>query len=159
MTDRVSIDKRSAIMRAVKGKDTTPELAVRRMLHRMGLRFRLHAKALPGTPDIVMKRHSLVIFVHGCFWHGHDCGKGKLPKSNRSFWERKIERNRERDRKGVSDLRRLGWRVAIVWQCRIGNMTALRKRLARLVEPDRKLPLATLETRTIVEQRRIKRAP
>ncbi len=117
MVDTRSPAVRSAIMRAVGSRNTGPELVVRRALHRLGYRFRLHRTDLPGTPDIVLPGRSAVIFVHGCFWHGHRCRKGRAPKSNTEFWTEKILRNRERDRRVKANLRRAGWRCATVWQC------------------------------------------
>jgi DNA mismatch endonuclease (patch repair protein) len=104
-------------MQAVKAKDTGPEWTVRRALFRMGYRYRLHRKDLPGRPDIVLPRHRLAIFVHGCFWHGHGCRYGQLPKSRPEFWTPKIERNRERDIKSEAALIALGWNVLVIWQC------------------------------------------
>lgn len=105
-------------MRRVKGKDTAPELTVRRLLTRMGLRYRLHRADLPGKPDIVMPGRKLVIFVHGCFWHGHDCARGaRVPKANRPYWEAKVGRNRARDIEHRAALEAMGWRVLTVWEC------------------------------------------
>ena len=105
-------------MRAVRAKDTAPELVVRRLVHRLGYRYRLHRRALPGTPDLVFAMRRCVIFVHGCFWHGHeDCSRSSLPKTNVSFWKEKLGRNRERDSAHVRALEAAGWRVMIVWEC------------------------------------------
>lgn len=104
-------------MRRVKGKDTTPELEVRRLLTRMGLRYRLHRADLPGKPDIVMPGRKLAIFVHGCFWHGHDCRLFKWPQTRPEFWRDKIGRNRSNDEKSRAALLAAGWRVAVVWEC------------------------------------------
>jgi len=104
-------------MRAVKGRHTGPELTVRRALHRLGYRFRLHRRDLPGTPDIVLPAHAAAIFVHGCFWHGHRCRKGRLPTSNVAFWSAKIARNRARDAAARAALRRQGWHCLTIWQC------------------------------------------
>ncbi len=113
-------------MRQVRGRDTKPELLVRRWLHRAGFRFRLHRSDLPGKPDIVMPRYGLVIFVHGCFWHGHKaCPRSALPTSNRLYWETKISRNIQRDRRNQRQLRRLGWRVMTLWECRLKDEHAL----------------------------------
>ncbi len=107
-------------MRRVKAKDTAPELAVRRLLTRMGLRYRLHRADLPGKPDIVMPGRKLAIFVHGCFWHGHDCPRGaRVPKANREYWEAKIGRNRARDIEHRAGLAVKGWRVLTVWECEL----------------------------------------
>src|SRR5208283_218253 len=108
--DRISRESRSALMRAVRGKDTKPEVRVRRVLHHMGLRFRLHRGDLPGRPDIVLPRWKLVIFVHGCFWHRHaGCKKTTTPAANHAFWQNKFEQNRKRDRRKCRQLRQCGW--------------------------------------------------
>ena len=105
-------------MAAIKGKDTKPEMLVRRYLHSRGLRFRLHRKDLPGRPDIVLPRYCTAIFINGCFWHGHwGCRYYRLPKTNVAFWEEKIERNRARDRRNYNLLGEQGWRVLVIWEC------------------------------------------
>jgi len=125
--------QRSETMRRVQGKDTGPELTVRRMVYGMGFRYRLHVKALPGKPDLVFPARAKVIFVHGCFWHGHDCRAGlNRPSSNRRYWTPKLERNRRRDRVNRARLRRLGWRVLVVWECQLKSRT-LRDRLANFL--------------------------
>jgi DNA mismatch endonuclease (patch repair protein) len=107
-------------MRAVRSKHTEPEMAVRKSAHRMGLRFRLHRKDLPGQPDLVFPKWRTVVFVNGCFWHGHaGCRRAKLPSSNIDFWREKLARNVRRDRKNYRELRKLGWHVALIWQCEI----------------------------------------
>ncbi len=103
--DKFSKEKRSEIMRSVGQKNTGPELAVRKLLHTLGYRFRLHRKSLPGTPDIVLPKYRAAIFLHGCFWHGHDCPKGKLPETRKEFWRAKIDCNRERDSKAIAALK------------------------------------------------------
>ena len=108
---------RSRNMAAVRGKDTKPELLIRRGLHRLGFRYRLQAKDLPGRPDLVLPRHRAVIFVHGCFWHGHDCSLFRLPATRPGFWRDKIAGNAERDAKAHIKLQELGWRTAVVWEC------------------------------------------
>jgi len=118
-------------MAAVRSRDTNPERVVRRILHTLGLRFRLHQADLPGKPDIVLRRHATVVLVHGCFWHGHDCARGKLPSSRREFWLPKLEGNRLRDVRQRSQLQTLGWRVVTVWECQTIDEGALRRRLAR----------------------------
>lgn len=117
MTDIVSRKARSALMSRIKGRDTKPELAVRRLLHAMGYRFRLHLGRLPGSPDIVLPRYHSVILVHGCFWHRHGCARTYSPKTRKLFWQRKFESNRVRDRRTVRALRSSGWRVLTVWEC------------------------------------------
>jgi DNA mismatch endonuclease (patch repair protein) len=118
MTDVFSPEKRSAVMRRVKGKDTSPELKVRKALTRLGVRYRLHRKDLPGKPDIVMPGRKLVVFVHGCFWHGHDCRRGaRVPQQNHDYWLDKVARNRARDVKHRAALEAAGWRVETIWEC------------------------------------------
>jgi DNA mismatch endonuclease, patch repair protein len=121
---------RSRIMRAVKASDTAPEMAVRRCVHSMGFRFRLHRKDLPGTPDLVFPKLRKVIFVHGCFWHGHDRARGaRAPKANADYWRAKITRIRLRDAVNLSKLRDEGWATAVVWECELGDMVTIQKRL------------------------------
>ena len=120
MADTLSPEARSAAMRAVKSTDTSPELRVRSAAHRMGLRFRLHRKDLPGKPDLVFVSRRITLFVHGCFWHGHDCARGaRVPKTNRAYWKAKIARNVERDARTAEALRTQGWRPATIWECEI----------------------------------------
>jgi DNA mismatch endonuclease (patch repair protein) len=119
---------RSRTMRAVKSKDTKPEWTVRRLLHAVGYRYRLHGKALPGKPDLVFAGRRKVIFVHGCFWHGHDCARGaRQPKTNAGYWSAKIARNRDRDRAHLAALRAQGWQVRFVWECEIKKPGLLAK--------------------------------
>jgi DNA mismatch endonuclease (patch repair protein) len=118
MVDIVDPSSRSRMMAGIKGRDTTPERTVRSHLHKAGLRFRLQAKGLPGRPDVVLPRWGAVIFVHGCFWHRHAaCRKAATPASNKAFWQRKFADNVARDARNVAALRRLGWRVYVVWEC------------------------------------------
>lgn len=117
MPDIVSTEVRSRMMSSIRGKDTKPELILRKGLHRSGFRFRLHSRRLPGKPDMVFSRYRAVIFVHGCFWHGHSCHLFKWPSTREQFWYEKINRNRELDSLNFSRLRELGWRVGIVWEC------------------------------------------
>lgn len=117
-TDVFSKKKRAEIMRAVKGRDTGPELKLRKALHARGFRYRLNDRRLPGSPDLVFPKHRAVLFVHGCFWHGHDCARGRRkPKTNAAYWRAKIARNVERDQEAVAALRRMGWRIKISWEC------------------------------------------
>jgi DNA mismatch endonuclease (patch repair protein) len=134
MTDTRTPAQRSAIMRAVGTKHTGPELVVRRLLHAEGYRFRLHRKDLPGSPDIVLPGRKKAIFVHGCFWHGHGCAKGRLPKSRKAYWGKKIATNRVRDARNLSSLRRLGWSILVIWQCETKLGTSLKRKLLRFVE-------------------------
>ncbi len=135
MADNHTQQQRSANMQAIRGKDTAPELLIRSTLHRLGFRFRLHRKDLPGTPDIVLPGRRSALFVNGCFWHGHECARGALPASNREFWERKITKNRERDQRAGAQLKKNGWRVLTVWQCETKDQAALKKKLSRFLFP------------------------
>jgi len=127
--DTVTPETRSRIMAAVPQVDSQPELTVRRMLHAMGYRFRLHRRELPGTPDIVLPRLRKVIFVHGCYWHRHGCRKTTSPTSNVAFWETKFAANRSRDRRVIRELQRLGWDSLVVWQCQLARHQWLLERL------------------------------
>jgi DNA mismatch endonuclease (patch repair protein) len=120
-------------MAAVAGKNTGPELIVRKLLYGLGYRYRLHVKALPGCPDVVFRKRHCVIFVNGCFWHGHDCTRGSAPASNVEFWRQKISKNRERDRRVEKELRAGGWRILTVWQCETKNRAQLLRRLSRFL--------------------------
>lgn len=134
MTDVYSPQKRSAVMARVKGKNTTPELAVRKALTGLGARYRLHRKDLPGKPDIVLAGRRLAIFVHGCFWHGHDCARGaRVPQANRDYWVAKVARNQARDQRNRADLDASGWRVETVWECELKDPAALRARLEAML--------------------------
>lgn len=122
-------------MRAVKSKDTKPELTLRRLVHGMGYRYRLHRRDLPGKPDLVFAARRKVIFVHGCFWHGHDCKRGdRQPKSNAAYWRAKIDRNRARDAAVQADLSAAGWSVLTVWECEMKDLGALKTRLVGYLE-------------------------
>jgi DNA mismatch endonuclease, patch repair protein len=121
-------------MSRVKGQNTTPELAVRRMLFALGYRYRLHRKDLPGKPDIVLGPLRKAIFVHGCFWHGHGCSKGRLPKSNIAFWGPKVYATKKRDRKRLRQLRVLGWKILVIWQCQLKHPLAVRRRIVDFLE-------------------------
>jgi DNA mismatch endonuclease (patch repair protein) len=133
-TDVYGPEKRSAVMRRVKGRNTAPEMTVRRALTKLGARYRLHRKDLPGNPDIVLPGRKLAIFVHGCFWHGHDCPRGaRVPKQNRDYWVAKVGRNVARDVKSREALAALGWRVETVWECELKDAGALDARLAAML--------------------------
>lgn len=135
MVDHVSPAKRSEIMRAVHTYDTGPEILVRRLLHRAGFRFRLHRKDLPGSPDIVFPTRHKVIFVHGCYWHGHEgCPKARLPRSRVNYWAAKIWANSRRDRARMRQLRKLGWKPFVVWQCQLRRPEPLLRRVTRFLE-------------------------
>ena len=129
-----SPEVRRRTMQAVKSKDTTPELLVRSLTHRMGYRFRLHRKDLPGKPDLVFPGTHKAIFVHGCFWHGHDCARGaRVPKSNRDYWTKKIARNQERDHAACAALARSGWTSLVVWECDLGNEKGLKAQVRKFL--------------------------
>ncbi len=135
-TDVYDAAKRSAVMRQVKGRDTGPELTVRRALTRLGARYRLHRKDLAGSPDIVMPGRRLAVFVHGCFWHGHDCARGaRTPKANRDYWMAKVARNRARDAASAEALTRDGWRVETFWECELKDEAAVDARLRAALQP------------------------
>lgn len=133
MIDRVSEETRSYIMSSVGSKNTGPELVVRKLLHGLGYRYRLHKRELPGSPDIVFQKRKKVIFIHGCFWHGHECRYGRLPKSKSDYWEPKIAKNRERDEMNVRRLEQLGWGALVIWQCQLKDIDAARKRLIQFL--------------------------
>ena len=133
MADIVDKATRSRMMSAIKGKDTKPEMVVRRFLHASGLRFRLHCKDLPGKPDIVLPKYKTAVFVHGCFWHRHEgCPKATTPTSNTEFWGEKFSGNVDRDRRNQGALKEKGWRVLVVWECEI-NLDSLRILVERIV--------------------------
>lgn len=118
MSDVFSKQKRSWLMSRVKGRDTKPEILVRSVVHRMGFRFRTHRRNLPGNPDIVLRRHGKIIFIHGCFWHGHKrCPRSARPSTRRAFWNRKLDQNLNRDRRFRTALRRMKWKVLVLWEC------------------------------------------
>lgn len=124
MTDVVDPATRSRMMSGIRGKNTKPELLVRSLLHQLGFRFRLHRKDLPGKPDIVLPRYKAVLFVHGCFWHGHSCRFFRWPASRPEFWKTKIGRNQFTDAAALNALLQMGWRVAVVWECAMRGKTA-----------------------------------
>lgn len=134
MADRITPEQRSAIMSRIRSKDTRPEMRVRRALHAMGFRFRLHVRSLPGCPDIVLPKHSVAVQVRGCFWHLHRCMEGRLPKTRTRFWLAKLKRNRKRDIANDRKLRRLGWKVRTIRECELDRMadSELRAWLRRL---------------------------
>ncbi|MCY0856855.1 very short patch repair endonuclease [Cupriavidus sp. D39] len=126
---------RATIMRAVKSKNTGPELIVRRIVHSLGFRFRLHRQDLPGSPDLAFIGRRKAIFVHGCFWHGHDCPRGaRVPKTNSTYWLAKIARNRERDAAAIERLTAIGWQIHIVWECELKDRDKLERRLRSFLE-------------------------
>jgi DNA mismatch endonuclease, patch repair protein len=133
--DNVSPARRSEIMARVRAKDTGPEMLVRRLVHSMGYRYRLHDRSLPGTPDIVFRKARKVILVHGCFWHRHPrCVLARLPKSRTTFWREKLESNRMRDRKNLRRLRAAGWRVLVLWECQLAKQLKLAAQLGEFLD-------------------------
>jgi len=137
MTDVFTPEKRSEVMSRIRGRDTKPELLVRSLIHRMGYRFRLHVKTLPGRPDIVLPRHRKIVLVHGCFWHGHPgCKRARRPQTNREFWRNKIKANIERDGKVLRQLRDLGWDVLVVWECETRDEEELELKLRTFLEAE-----------------------
>ena len=135
MADRISAERRSWNMSRIRGRDTRPEVKVRSILHRLGFRFRLHRNDLPGKPDIVLPGRGAVIFVHGCFWHRHKgCKETTTPKTRTAFWRKKFAGNVERDIKAQRRLRRMGWRVKVIWECQTRDEDKLANRLTRFLE-------------------------
>lgn len=139
MTDSLSAAQRSELMSRIRAKDTRPELAVRRLLHRMGFRFRLHVRNLPGCPDLAFPRLRKVVFVHGCFWHQHpnpECRMARLPKSREQFWRRKLEGNRRRDLMKQEALLDMGWRFLVIWECELRDIPNLVDKLRMFLVGD-----------------------
>lgn len=133
--DPLSPEERSALMGRVRGKDTKPELAVRRLIHAMGYRYRLRLNTLPGRPDLVFSGRRKVIFVHGCFWHRHEgCPNTRTPKSKREFWIRKFMENKERDQRQQRELREMGWDYLVIWECQVKNLDMLASRVKTFLE-------------------------
>lgn len=132
MVDIVTPAVRSSMMAAIKGKNTKPEIIVRKALHAAGFRFRLHDRKLPGRPDVVLAKYKSAVFVHGCFWHGHQCKAFRWPKSRKDFWQEKILRNKARDAVAIRKLRQLGWQSILIWECQIKKGLVEKKVLERL---------------------------
>src|SRR5579863_8321987 len=133
--DTIDPARRSENMRRIRSADTSPEMAVRRLVHRMGYRYRLHRTDLPGKPDLVFPSRKKVIFVHGCFWHRHPaCGLARLPKSRLSFWVPKLEGNRRRDLKNIRGLKKLGWAAEVIWECETKNLRELARKVHRFLK-------------------------
>jgi DNA mismatch endonuclease (patch repair protein) len=140
MVDTVDSATRSRMMAGIRGRNTKPEILVRRLLHKLGFRFRLHVHDLPGKPDIVLPRYRAVIFIHGCFWHGHDCHLFKWPATRPDFWREKIARNQSNDARACKSLLDGGWRVGVVWECALRgadkNVEGVAERLAQWLRSD-----------------------
>jgi DNA mismatch endonuclease (patch repair protein) len=135
--DPLSPEERSKRMSLVRAKDTKPEMRVRRLVHSMGYRYRLHVRNLPGCPDLVFRKWRKVIFVHGCFWHQHDCAMGnRMPKSRVEFWQEKLQGNKKRDARNQRQLKAEGWSVLVIWECQTasGETDRLRTRIARFLD-------------------------
>jgi len=136
MTDSITTKRRSDNMRKIRSKDTKPEVLVRKLLFRLGYRFRLHRKDLPGKPDIVFPGRNKVIFVHGCFWHQHqDCREGRLPGSRQEYWIPKLTKNISRDQKHVCELQELGWKVLVIWECQTEQVDSIVDVISRFLGP------------------------
>ena len=135
MADVLTAEQRSYCMSRIRGKDTNPELIVRKILHALGYRYRLHDRSLPGSPDLVFPGKQKVLFVHGCFWHRHNCRYGRvIPKTRRAFWQRKLDGNRQRDKKNRQLLRNQGWNVLVVWECQLRKQDWLLERLCDFLD-------------------------
>ena len=133
MTDVFTKKKRSEVMSRIKSKDTKPEITLRKALHQQGYRFRLHVTSLPGKPDIILPMYRTVIQVRGCFWHGHDCTDGHIPKSRQAYWKPKLLNNMRRDARNDAALRRADWLVIVVWECGVQNPKLLDKEVRRIL--------------------------
>ena len=156
MSDTLSQTQRSYNMSRIRGKNTKPEILVRKGLHARGFHFRLHNKKLPGSPDIVMPKYGVAIMVNGCFWHGHKgCKYASKPKSNVGFWDAKIARNRHRDEVTEAHLQALGWHVITIWECELRDKSVAASRLDTLAEEIRKAGIAMLERKSIAKNNRI----
>ena len=137
MADTLTPKERSHRMALVRSTDTKPEMRVRKLLHGMGYRYRLHARDLPGTPDLVFRSRHAVVFVHGCFWHRHSgCSLARLPKSRIAFWKNKLEGNKARDKLNILKLRAAGWRTLVVWECQTKDINRLTSRLRKFLDGD-----------------------
>ena len=134
MTDKINPEIRSWNMSRIKGRNTAPELAVRKILHAAGFRYRLHRKDLPGRPDIVLPKYMIVIFVHGCFWHCHGCKDSGTPKTNTGFWATKLADNARRDTKNQTFLTEQGWNVQVIWECELRKQDILISRLVSMIQ-------------------------
>jgi DNA mismatch endonuclease (patch repair protein) len=136
MADTRTWEQRRRIMQSVGTRNTGPELVVRQMIHSLGFKYRLHSKDLPGSPDVVLRSRKKAIFVHGCFWHGHGCPKGKAPKSKLEYWLPKLNANKERDAAKTGELEALGWSVLTLWQCELKDLDGLKSRILEFLDVD-----------------------
>jgi len=143
MVDTLSPEGRSRLMSKIKGSNTKPELVVRSLLHRLGFRFRLHRRDLPGTPDIVLPKHQAVIFVNGCFWHRHTCKAGHVPKSRESYWAPKLDKTQSRDARNQAELVAQGWRVKVIWECEVTEIEALTQTIREFLHPTVVTPMVS----------------
>lgn len=132
--DHLDTEQRSRLMSRIRGSNTKPEMLVRRLVHGLGYRYRLHGPGLPGRPDMAFRSRRKAIFVHGCFWHQHNCTRGTHPKDNEEFWARKLTRNRSRDAEVIRSLKALGWKVMVVWECQTRDAAKLSRRLVLFLE-------------------------
>ena len=153
MTDIVDTKRRSEMMARIRGRDTAPELSVRRIAHRMGLRFRLYRNDLPGRPDLVFPKHRLAVFVHGCFWHRHEgCRNASTPKSRIAFWTGKFAANVDRDARQEAALRTLDWWVLVIWECETKDPTVVERKLAVMVHDNGAAPKRESTARVAIEK-------
>jgi DNA mismatch endonuclease (patch repair protein) len=134
MVDIFSRHKRSKIMSKISSHDTKPEILVRKFLFSQGFRFRKNDNRYPGKPDIILPKYKIAIFIHGCFWHNHNCNRGRIPKTNTKFWQKKINDNKKRDKKNQINLLNQGWKVIVIWQCEINNKMKMKERLEYLIK-------------------------
>jgi len=134
MVDIFSSEKRSDVMRHIHSKNTAPELKIRKALHCLGFRYRLHVKDMPGCPDMVLPKYKAAIQIRGCFWHLHGCQRSNIPKSNKQYWEKKLGRNKDRDRQNDLILSRAGWHLIIVWECEVRSGEALKQTINRILQ-------------------------
>jgi DNA mismatch endonuclease (patch repair protein) len=152
VTDRITTEARSENMRRIRSADTKPEIALRRALHSQGMRYRVAPRNLPGRPDIAFTKDRFAVFVHGCFWHRHNCRNSVVPKTNREFWEKKFDSNIARDKRVVDSLTALGWRVCVVWECAIRSCDEQRiENLARIVSAWRHRQASYMEISSVTD--------
>jgi DNA mismatch endonuclease, patch repair protein len=134
VVDTLTPEARSERMGRIRSKDTKPELLVRRLVHGLGYRYRLHKRELPGSPDLIFRGRKKVVFVHGCFWHGHECKLGRMPKSRIDFWAKKKNANRERDTRALSEIDKMGWHALVLWECELKDMKNLEQSIRSFLD-------------------------